>query len=148
MWDESKSSRGANEMASGKIKWALGNVHPQHEEITIWSDNCPSENRNLLMVMAYFWLLKISPNLKTINHKFLLRGHTHLEVDGSHSLIERARKKTMGFQIITPWDWQQLAQMCSTNNPFEVLNMETNDIKNFRQLYQNPSSPFISRKKK
>lgn len=35
IWDESKSSRGANEMASGIMKWALGNVNPQHEEITI-----------------------------------------------------------------------------------------------------------------
>lgn len=136
-----------NEMASGLIKWALANISPQLEEIIIWSDNCPSQNRNLIMVMLYFWLLKIFPNLKTISHKFLLRGHTHLEVDGSHSMIERARKKTVGFQIMTPWDWQQLARMCSINNPFEVINMEAGDFKNFKSLYDNSTSPFISRKK-
>lgn len=85
---------------------------------------------------------------KPQHDKFLLRGHTHLEVYGSHSMIERARKKTMGFQIMTPWDWQQLARMCSINNPFEVINMETNDFKDFKHLYQNPTSPFISRKKR
>lgn len=147
MWDESKSSRGANEMASGMLKWALANISPHHEDITIWSDNCPSQNRNLIMVMMNFWILKIFPTLNTISHKFLLRGHTHLEVDGSHSLIERARKKAAGFQIMTPWDWQQLARMCSVNNPFEVINMETADFKDVKQLFNNSTSPFVSRKK-
>ncbi|KAK5642497.1 hypothetical protein RI129_008664 [Pyrocoelia pectoralis] len=146
MWDESKSGRGANEMAFGMLKWALAAIKPQHEEIFIWSDNCPCQNRNIVMVMAYFWILKIFPTLKCINHKFLLRGHTHLEVDASHSLIEREKKKTMGFQIITPWDWQQLARMCSAKNPFEVENMEVEDFKDFKLLYGGSTSPFINRK--
>lgn len=147
MWDESKSGRGANEMASGMYSWALSNIRPNHEHLIIWSDNCPSQNRNIVMVMAYFFILKKFPSLKIIEHKFLLRGHTHLEVDSCHSLIEREKKKTLGFQIMTPWDWQQIARMCSINNPFQIINMETEDFKDFKQLYSNSSSPFISRKK-
>lgn len=147
MWDESKSGRGANEMASGMLKWAMSNIKPTHENLIIWSDNCPSQNRNLIMVMAYFYLLKKFPSLKRIEHKFLLRGHTHLEVDACHSLIEREKKKTVGFQKMTPWDWQQIARMCSINNPFEIINMEIEDFKDFKQLFCSSTAPFISRKK-
>lgn len=41
----------------------------------------------------YLWLLEKVPTLKEINHKFLLAGHTHMEVDGKHSVIERAKKQ-------------------------------------------------------
>ncbi|CAG9823929.1 unnamed protein product [Phaedon cochleariae] len=146
MWDESKSGRGGNEMASGMLKWAMG-IDKSVSEITIWSDNCPSQNRNIIMVMAYFWITNRNSNVKIINHKFLLRGHTHLEVDGDHSLIERERKKTQFLQIMTPWDWQQIARLCSRSKPFNVVNMELGDFKDFKTLYTSNTSPFIYRKK-
>ncbi|CAH1973750.1 unnamed protein product [Acanthoscelides obtectus] len=93
MWDESVAGKGGNEMASCLLKWALVNVGKEVEEITIWSDNCPSQNRNINSVLGYFTILRQIPTLKVINHKYLLRGHTHLEVDSDHSLIERARKR-------------------------------------------------------
>lgn len=146
MWDESKSGRGANEMASGILKWAK-TLSESVQEITIWSDNCPSQNRNMIMVMAYFWILKNYPNIKKIDHKFLLRGHTHMEVDGDHSLIERERKRTPFLKVMTPWDWQQLARLCCRSKTFNVVNMEVSDFKDFKSLYTSNSSPFVVRKK-
>ncbi|CAH1987834.1 unnamed protein product [Acanthoscelides obtectus] len=131
VWDESVAGRGGNEMASCLLKWALVNVGKDVEEITIWSDNCPSQNRNINSVLAYFTILKQIPTLKVINHKYLLRGHTHLEVDSDHSLIERARKIMTKFQIMTPWDWQQLVRISSTSNPFEFPSeppLKTRDV--------------------
>nr|CAI5837196.1 unnamed protein product [Callosobruchus analis] len=147
MWDESKASRGANEMASGMLHWAQNNIQPHHREIIVWSDNCPSQNRNFIMVMAYVWILRQFPFLEVINHKYLLRGHTHLEVDACHALIERERKKAVGFQIMTPWDWQQLARMSSANNPFSIINMHSEDFVNCKTLYNSTTSPFMTRKK-
>lgn len=146
MWDESKSGRGASEMASGLLKW-IDTLNENVEDITIWSDNCPSQNRNFIMVMAYFWILKNYPNIKLINHKFLLRGHTHMEVDGDHSLIERERKRTPFLKVMTPWDWQQLARLCCRSKPFNVVNMEVCDFKDFKSLYTCNNSPFVVRKK-
>lgn len=39
------------------------------------------------------WMLEKVSTLKEINNKFLLVGHTHMEVDGKHSVIEKAKKK-------------------------------------------------------
>nr|CAH7742478.1 unnamed protein product [Callosobruchus chinensis] len=41
------------------------------------------------MVMGYFYILRMKPNVTVVNHKFLARGHTHLEADAVHSTIER-----------------------------------------------------------
>lgn len=145
MWDESVAGRGGNEIASCLTKYLVTNIEKSTEEVTIWSDNCPSQNRNINAILAYIALLKLIPTLKVINHKYLLRGHTHLEVDSDHSLIERAKKKMPKFQIMTPWDWQQLVRLASTR--FTVLNMEITDFKDFLSLINSTNAPFIQRKK-
>nr|CAI5826811.1 unnamed protein product [Callosobruchus analis] len=81
MWDESVSGRGRNEVASCLIKWVEENVTDKVREITIWSDNCQSQNWNILIIMWYFYILHIKPHITTISHKFLARRHTHLEAD-------------------------------------------------------------------
>ncbi|CAH1990991.1 unnamed protein product [Acanthoscelides obtectus] len=61
-----------------------------------------------MMIIDYFYILQIiSPSLKCIIHKFLPRGHTHMEADHIHALIERVIKKQPTMKICTPWDWQQ-----------------------------------------
>ena len=71
-----------------------------------------------------------------------------MEADTVHALIERKRKKLNNMTILTPWDWQQLVRQ--TSMKYTVHNMELEDFKNFRSLYdvktcENP--PFINRKK-
>lgn len=147
MWDESVAGRGGNEVASCLIQWFESNVSDAMEEITIWSDNCPSQNRNILMIMCYFWMLHLKPTIKVINHKFLARGHTHQEADTVHSVIERERKKIPQFQIMTPWDWQQMVRLSGTKKDFNVINMETENFKQFKHLFDGPGAPYINKKK-
>ncbi|XP_030752349.1 uncharacterized protein LOC115889030 [Sitophilus oryzae] len=147
MWDESVAGRGGNEVASCLIKWVEQNVSEEIKEITIWSDNCPSQNRNILMIMCYFFILRIRPNITAVNHKFLARGHTHLEADVVHSTIERERKKLPQFQIVTPWDWQQMVRLCGTKKQFNVVNMEQYDFKEFKHLFEGSTAPYINKKK-
>lgn len=93
MWDESKGGRGGNEIGSAIIKWA-DSVIPNSsvDEITIWTDNCLGQNKNAFVISSFFWLLHRYPQIKQINHKFLLEGHTHMEADSIHAPIERKRK--------------------------------------------------------
>ena len=95
MYDGNDGARRGNEMASCFLKWAMKEIirNDNVESLIVWSDNCSGQNRNHFMVLLYFWLLSISQNLKVIDHKFLLRGHTHMEVDTIHSIIERKRKR-------------------------------------------------------
>ncbi|KAJ8969696.1 hypothetical protein NQ314_001637 [Rhamnusium bicolor] len=146
MWDESVAGRGGNEVASCLLKFVSSYVPETTEQLTIWSDNCPSQNRNVQMIMCYEWIFKLKQSLKVIIHKYLSREHTHLEVDGDHSVIERERKKIPQLRIITPWDWQQVVRLCSTKNPFTVVNIELEDFVDFKKLCEGPNAPFIMKK--
>lgn len=66
MWSENITGRGGNEIASCLLRWADENSEnvAQVEELIFYSDNCAGQN-----------------SLKTINHKFMMKGHTHMEVD-------------------------------------------------------------------
>lgn len=143
VWDECTAGRGGNEIVSALLKWAT-NVLGQSsiETLIIWSDNCPSQNRNIMMMTSYFWLLNVCPSLKTVVHKFLLRGHTHQEADHVHGLIERAVKRQPTMQIVTTWDWEQLIRSSGAT----VIRMRVEDFKNFGVLYAQPGSTFVHKK--
>lgn len=143
VWDESVAGRGGHEIASALLKWANEVLkNSETETLIIWSDNCPSQNRNIMMAVNYFYLLNICPSLKSVMHKYLLRGHTHMEADHIHALIERTVKKQPTMAIATPWDWQQLIRSTGAT----VWSMEVNDFKNFDILYSVSNAPFVNRK--
>lgn len=116
IWDEVTAGRGGNEIASCLFTWAneeLRDPERSTENLTVWTDNCSGQNRNINMVFMYLWLLEKVSTLKEINHKFLLAGHTHMEVDGKHSVIERAKKKLETRTIFTTNDWANFIATCS-----------------------------------
>ncbi|CAH1988776.1 unnamed protein product [Acanthoscelides obtectus] len=144
VWDESEAGRGGTEIASALMKSAESTIsHTTIEHLIIWSDNCPGQNRNIVMMLTYLWLLKICLNLKTVEHKFLLRGQTHTETDHVHALIERSLKKQPTMEICTPWDWQQLIRSAGAT----VIKLNLADLKHVNYLYSQPKAPFINRKK-
>lgn len=79
---------------------------------------------------------------ENVAHKYLLRGHTHMEADHIHALIERSIKKQPAMEIVTPWDWEQLIRASGAT----VFGMEVQDFKNFSILYNSPGSPFKNKK--
>lgn len=51
VWDESVAGRGGNEIASALLKWAKQGLKDSNTEtLIIWSDNCPSQNRNIISI--------------------------------------------------------------------------------------------------
>lgn len=69
--------------------------------IIIWSDGCVYQNRNQILSNA---LLDYSiKENKIVEQKFLVKGHTQMEVDNIHSLIERRAK---GIDIDVPFDYK------------------------------------------
>ncbi|XP_046684652.1 uncharacterized protein LOC124370411 [Homalodisca vitripennis] len=148
LWDEVTGGRGGSEMASCFYAWASRDIIESGiEKLTVWTDNCSGQNRNMNMILMYIWLLKTSPNLREINHKFLLPGHTHMEVDGQHSIIERAKKHISGNTIYTCNDWANFIASCKKKDPFEVKRMNLEDFLDFMAIVKGRKSAFVARKK-
>lgn len=90
MWGESKASQEGEETASALLAWAEATIPgSQTEIITFWSDKCYGQNKNIMIFCCYFWIVTKWPQIKEINHKFLLKGHTHMEADTIHAAIEK-----------------------------------------------------------
>lgn len=85
LWHEGEAGLSANEFASCIVHFLKAN--PSYEEYILWSDGCGYQNRNLLLSNA---LLKFATEKqKPVKQKFLERGHTQMECDSVHSVIER-----------------------------------------------------------
>lgn len=106
MWYKLLAARGANQIASCLYKF-ISNLSQNVNRITLYSDSCFGQNKNSDVCAMFFTALQNFSNITTIDHKFLIPGHTHMACDVDHSIIERLKKKT-AMNIYHPRDWFQL----------------------------------------
>lgn len=144
MWDETIAARGANEIGSCLYHF-LQNLGDEVEEVTFYSDTCGGQNKNNIVAFMFLYILTQKPTLKTINHKFLVSGHSHMECDTDHSVIERAKKRT-NMKINHLNDWIQLVRTAKQKNPFHVIALNREQFYNFSMLGKN-KGPYIMKKK-
>jgi len=141
MSDESKVGRGGEEISSAFLKWAE-NIIPSSADInkiTLWSDNCFGQNKNNTIIICFFWIMQKYSQIKRVNMKYLLKGHTRMEADTVHLLIKRKRKKLKNMMILIPLDCQQMVRKCSSN--YNKLNMERKDFLQFNALFKRQNAP-------
>lgn len=133
IWNETIANRGANDVASCLYKYLM-NLNPSIEHVIMYSDTCGGQNKNSHVAAMCLVALQNSTSLKMIDHKFLIPGHTHMESDSDHSIIEKKKKKFNG-PIEHPHDWSILIKQCGKNKPMNVIEMVTEDFINFSKLY-------------
>jgi hypothetical protein len=143
MWDESKAGRGGNEIASEILKWA-GSCSTEFavDEITIWTDNCYGQNKNMSAIVRFIWILHKCGQVKRINHKLILKGHPHMEANTIHAQIETKLRKFP--TILTPRNWHQVVRHTATK--FTVHNMELQYFMSFKCLYNASKISMLYRK--
>lgn len=93
----------------------------------------------------FLYFVSQNSTLEVINHKFLVAGHTHMECDSDHALIEKEKKKT-NLKINHLNDWVQLIRLCKRQKPFTVIQMGLDNFYDFSALAKN-NGPFIIKKK-
>lgn len=135
MWHEAVGGRGANQVASCLYKH-LFDLPMDVIHVILYSDTCGGQDKNTHVVAMLFTLLQNNQHLETIDHKFLVAGHTHMECDTDHSLIERTRKK-YGSPINHPHDWMQLVRQTGKGKPFIVKEMKREDFYDYASLFKN-----------
>lgn len=131
LWDETHGSLEATNITSILISF-LENAVSQGQgikKIIIFSDGCGYQNRNVVLSNA---LLKFSIDRQvTIIQNFLEKGHTQMEVDSAHSLIERRLKNK---DIYLPSDYIRICREARPSNPFIVRYFQFNDFLDFTKL--------------
>lgn len=98
-WHEGEGGLSANEFCSLICKFVDDLETAAGNDVTLWSDGCAYQNRNATLANG---LLSVVIWKKiTIFQKYLVRGHTQMECDSMHRVIERKLAK---HQINVPAD--------------------------------------------
>ena len=105
--------------------------HSHIKTLIIWSDGCGYQNRNATVSNAYMHLAK-EQNV-TIIQKYLISGHTYMEADSMHSMIERTTRCDM----YTPNDYKVAMRLARQNpRPYHVHDLNYAYFKKgFQNLY-------------
>lgn len=122
IWDETQGEVKASIFVSivvNHIRELVKQISP-NVPIIIYSDGCGYQNRNAILSSALSQLAMEST--VTIIQKFLVKGHTQMECDSSHALIER---KTKGMTVDIPNDFVEAVKAARSDPfPLDVHNLE------------------------
>ena len=92
-WLEVMAGRGAKEVLSHIRHYVIIKIQEGIKIFHFFSDSCTGQNKNRQVFCTYVWL---SAKLKVrITHTFLEPGHTYMEVDSMHALIERREGRSL-----------------------------------------------------
>ena len=112
VWSEVEGNRGSCEVASALYSYLL--PLPSSVKHVLYSDTCEGHNRNKNVLAMFKQVLKVT-SIEKIEHKFMEKGHSHMEVDSIHAAIE-AKKKSAS--IYSPRDYYVLMRAARTRNPY------------------------------
>lgn len=141
MWDETIAGRGSQEIGSCLWKW-LETLPEDTTDIRLYSDSCGGQNRNYPLT-AMLMHLSHSKGI-SITHSYLEPGHTHMEADTIHSIIEKQKKDTNA-RIEVPRDWITTVRAVHRRKRLNVIEMNSNDFKESKLLFSN--GPLVNRPK-
>lgn len=134
IWHESAGGVTANDFASIICyfikEYILNTMENQNNSIIFWSDGCTAQNRNATLANA---LINMAMQYKiNIEQKYLEKGHTQMEADSMHSVIER---KLHNMNINVPADYVGVCLHARTQpRPYEVKYLNYKFFRNFNNM--------------
>jgi hypothetical protein len=120
-WHEGIAGRGGNEMATCLLQAInTGMLETEKKHLVVYSDNCAGQLKNRMLVYLYLMLIK-SGHFDTIEHKFLLSGHSYSVADRDFAVIEKRSRTTSRMQSLE--DVKAVIRSARVIQPFQVLDL-------------------------
>nr|CAH7716593.1 unnamed protein product [Callosobruchus chinensis] len=139
VWNETIASRGAQEIGSC-IRTHIATYAKGASKIIAYSDACGGQNRNFKQCLLWLKLLADTAGLETIDHKFMVSGHSFLPNDRDFGHIEQHAKNTVKY---VPEYWYSLIKKCRPRKPFCVYEMQKTNF-----VSSKPLEEYVLRRKK
>lgn len=144
-WSEVNGKKGSAEIATNFLYHYLSNCIPNSvTEVSLFFDTCGGQNRNKNETAILLWPVQKIENLQIIEQKFLEIGHSHMEADSMHSVIETEQKYT---DIYSMPDWINVFKKARSKkvyikkenkkvvkNPYVVKEFKYDEFKDLQHL--------------
>ncbi|CAG9771281.1 unnamed protein product [Ceutorhynchus assimilis] len=114
MWNESEGELCSSVFATCIVKHLESFLNIKVKPVVLWSDSCGYQNKNNILSNALSLLA--TKYSVTVEQKYLEKGHTQMECDSTHSLIERRLK---GKDMYLPTDYINIIKD-ARKNPFPL----------------------------
>lgn len=116
-WSENQGDLSSNSFASCVVNYIESVIRdcPLVKQFIIYSDGCPYQNRNCVLSNALCHICKKFQ--VSITQKYLEKGHTQMEVDSVHSVVERKLKHK---NIYVPQNYVEAIREASSVRPYQV----------------------------
>ncbi|CAG9832472.1 unnamed protein product [Diabrotica balteata] len=127
VWYEIEGGKGSQDISPCLVKLLKTHAATQNHVI-MYSDSCTGQNRNIKMALSLLKLVQ-EPilSINTIDHKFLVSGHSFLPNDGEFGVIETASRHQQ--QIFSADQWIDIIKYAKRKQPhFCVTKMKTCDF--------------------
>lgn len=95
-----------------------------------FSDSYTGQNRNRYVATIMKYAVHALP-LESIELKFLEVGHTQMECDSMHSVIERRNKN---LTIYSPLDWSNIIRLAKRADPYTVKTVIFEEFLDLKKL--------------
>ena len=128
-WHEVDGELTANNYTSCLIDYLEYHVLSGTEKVKIYTDGCGYQNRNATLSNALSAFAKRKKVV--IEHKYLEKGHTHMECDSMHSVIERQIRHR---DIHVPCDYVTLIRSARKNVPYTVKYLDYTFFSDYSEL--------------
>ena len=128
VWNESEGKRGSNEIGTCLIKY-ISTIGPKVVHLILFSDSCGGQNRNQFTSRAIVHALQNTQDLEIVDQKFLVPGHTDMEVDSMHAAVERAYEVST---VMIPDDLHNVIRVARKKKPYEIIPLDHTDIMTFK----------------
>ncbi|CAM4665805.1 unnamed protein product [Leuciscus chuanchicus] len=128
VWHEGEGSLSASEFVSCIVDYL--SAHTEPDTFILWSDGCGYQNRNAVLSNA---LLQFSMKKnKVVIQKYLEKGHTQMECDSVHSVIERRLRDQ---DVYLPAEYVNLMKRARVKpHPYEVKYIDHTFFQDFTKL--------------
>lgn len=132
LWHEAVSGRHQEDIISAFNAFFLH--HRDVKNITLWLDNCSSQNKNWAFLSFLIYIVN-SPGVaaETIHVNYFEPGHTFMSADSFHHQVEESLKRQK-----KTYDFADFANAVQSSNKgkVQIKSMQVNDF----QLWKNLSS--------
>nr|CAI5862462.1 unnamed protein product [Callosobruchus analis] len=100
LWHEGVVGRSKDDIIS--TFYAFFRVNRDIKHITIWLDNCSSQNKNWSLFSFFVYIVNSSEvALENLTIKFFESGHTFMAADSFHHQVELSLKRKRKYTILT-----------------------------------------------
>jgi len=98
--------------------------------LKLYSDTCGGQNRNINFSMMCLRAVR-NLNIESIEHIYMESGHSQMECDSVHSVIELACRNK---NIYCPTDYYRVVGDACVKRPYKVVQVSTEDFTDYKKL--------------